>query len=401
MRVAVIGAGIIGTSSRSNCASAAPRSRWSTATSRAAAAASATPAPSARGRWRRWRCPACWPRCREDARDAQSPLYLPCAYLPRARRGCCAVRRVRAPIARRGVGREAGGAACRCARGASGDERGNSASRNCSCGAATCTCTRTSRRWPRTAGLGACARRTASRSSSSTAPSIEALEPRVAARYQRRHVPGRPRDDPRPVPLRAGDGARRGGRRCAHRSRHGAAVCRRMGRSGPCAARRRCRTRRSTTPSSLPAPGRARCSSRSASICRSSRSAATTCSSAARATWCRARSFLPTRRCSSRRWKKGCASAAPWRSPGSTRPPTPAARPCSSASRARTSRGSTTCRTATWMGHRPCMPDSVPFVGRLPGHPGLWIATGHGHLGLTDSLPTARRIADELFASRA
>ena len=54
-----------------------------------------------------------------------------------------------------------------------------------------------------------------------------------------------------------------------------------------------------------------------------------------------------------------------------------------------------------WMGHRPCMPDSVPFVGRLPGRPGLWIATGHGHLGLTDSLPTARRIADELFASRA
>ncbi|HET8746089.1 MAG TPA: FAD-dependent oxidoreductase, partial [Ramlibacter sp.] len=48
----------------------------------------------------------------------------------------------------------------------------------------------------------------------------------------------------------------------------------------------------------------------------------------------------------------------------------------------------------TWMGHRPCMPDSVPVVGAAPGHAGLWLATGHGHLGLTDSLNTARRIAD-------
>ena len=48
----------------------------------------------------------------------------------------------------------------------------------------------------------------------------------------------------------------------------------------------------------------------------------------------------------------------------------------------------------TWMGHRPCMPDTVPVVGPARGHRGLWIATGHGHLGLTDSLNTARRIAD-------
>jgi D-amino-acid dehydrogenase len=50
--------------------------------------------------------------------------------------------------------------------------------------------------------------------------------------------------------------------------------------------------------------------------------------------------------------------------------------------------------TRTWMGHRPCMPDSVPVIGPAPGHPGLWLATGHGHLGLTDSLNTAQRIAD-------
>lgn len=51
----------------------------------------------------------------------------------------------------------------------------------------------------------------------------------------------------------------------------------------------------------------------------------------------------------------------------------------------------------TWMGHRPCMPDSIPVVGAATGHEGLWIATGHGHLGLTDSLNTARQIADALF----
>jgi len=48
----------------------------------------------------------------------------------------------------------------------------------------------------------------------------------------------------------------------------------------------------------------------------------------------------------------------------------------------------------SWMGHRPCMPDSVPVVGAAEGHPGLWIAVGHGHLGLTDSVTTAKKIGD-------
>lgn len=51
----------------------------------------------------------------------------------------------------------------------------------------------------------------------------------------------------------------------------------------------------------------------------------------------------------------------------------------------------------TWMGHRPCMPDSVPVVGPAEGHAGLWLATGHGHLGLTDCVKTARRIADAML----
>jgi D-amino-acid dehydrogenase len=43
------------------------------------------------------------------------------------------------------------------------------------------------------------------------------------------------------------------------------------------------------------------------------------------------------------------------------------------------------------------MPDSVPVIGPAPRHAGLWIATGHGHLGLTDSLNTARRIAEGML----
>jgi len=47
-----------------------------------------------------------------------------------------------------------------------------------------------------------------------------------------------------------------------------------------------------------------------------------------------------------------------------------------------------------WMGHRPCMPDSVPFVGAVPGAANLFAAVGHGHLGVTDAPGTALRIAD-------
>lgn len=52
---------------------------------------------------------------------------------------------------------------------------------------------------------------------------------------------------------------------------------------------------------------------------------------------------------------------------------------------------------STWMGHRPCMPDSVPVVGPVDGQPGLWLAVGHGHLGLTDSVHTADLICGGLF----
>lgn len=50
----------------------------------------------------------------------------------------------------------------------------------------------------------------------------------------------------------------------------------------------------------------------------------------------------------------------------------------------------------TWMGHRPCLPDSMPVIGQTPGHPGLWCAFGHGHLGVTGSVHTGRLIADAI-----
>ena len=52
-----------------------------------------------------------------------------------------------------------------------------------------------------------------------------------------------------------------------------------------------------------------------------------------------------------------------------------------------------------WMGHRPCMPDSVPVVGAAPDRRGLWLAVGHGHLGLTDSINTGRSISDAMLGA--
>ena len=47
-----------------------------------------------------------------------------------------------------------------------------------------------------------------------------------------------------------------------------------------------------------------------------------------------------------------------------------------------------------WMGLRPATPDSLPVIGPSPSTPGLFYAFGHGHLGLTQSAPTGRAIAD-------
>jgi len=52
-----------------------------------------------------------------------------------------------------------------------------------------------------------------------------------------------------------------------------------------------------------------------------------------------------------------------------------------------------------WMGHRPCMPDSLPVIGRSPRFGNVYWAFGHGHVGLCGGAPTARAIAD-LVAGR-
>lgn len=54
-----------------------------------------------------------------------------------------------------------------------------------------------------------------------------------------------------------------------------------------------------------------------------------------------------------------------------------------------------------WMGFRPSLPDSLPAIGPLPGHPNVICAFGHGHLGLTQSAGTARIVADLLSGQTA
>jgi D-amino-acid dehydrogenase len=48
----------------------------------------------------------------------------------------------------------------------------------------------------------------------------------------------------------------------------------------------------------------------------------------------------------------------------------------------------------TWLGSRPCFPDSRPVIGRAPKLPGLWLAIGHAHWGLTLGPVTGRLIAE-------
>ena len=49
---------------------------------------------------------------------------------------------------------------------------------------------------------------------------------------------------------------------------------------------------------------------------------------------------------------------------------------------------------ATWLGKRPCFPDSRPVIGPAPGQKGLWLAYGHAHWGLTLGPTTGHLVAD-------
>jgi D-amino-acid dehydrogenase len=53
----------------------------------------------------------------------------------------------------------------------------------------------------------------------------------------------------------------------------------------------------------------------------------------------------------------------------------------------------------TWMGHRPCTPDSLPVIGRSRQFGNVFFAFGHGHTGLCGGAPTGRLLAD-LVAGR-
>ena len=46
-----------------------------------------------------------------------------------------------------------------------------------------------------------------------------------------------------------------------------------------------------------------------------------------------------------------------------------------------------------WMGFRPSTPDSLPIVGEVAGRPGLFLAVGHGHFGMTGGPPSGRLVS--------
>lgn len=48
----------------------------------------------------------------------------------------------------------------------------------------------------------------------------------------------------------------------------------------------------------------------------------------------------------------------------------------------------------TWLGSRPCFPDSRPVIGRAPGQKGMWLAIGHAHWGLTLGPVTGRLLGE-------
>jgi D-amino-acid dehydrogenase len=53
-----------------------------------------------------------------------------------------------------------------------------------------------------------------------------------------------------------------------------------------------------------------------------------------------------------------------------------------------------------WAGMRSLSPDGLPYVGAIPGHPGLYVATAHATLGITLAPLTAELLADCLLGDR-
>jgi D-amino-acid dehydrogenase len=55
----------------------------------------------------------------------------------------------------------------------------------------------------------------------------------------------------------------------------------------------------------------------------------------------------------------------------------------------------------TWAGLRPMTADGLPAIGKLPGSPGLFVAAGHGMLGVTLAPATASLLAPLVLEGRA
>jgi len=53
-----------------------------------------------------------------------------------------------------------------------------------------------------------------------------------------------------------------------------------------------------------------------------------------------------------------------------------------------------------WVGARPLLPDGLPVIDRLPSHDNVFLATGHGMLGVTLGPATGRALADFLLSGR-
>jgi D-amino-acid dehydrogenase len=53
-----------------------------------------------------------------------------------------------------------------------------------------------------------------------------------------------------------------------------------------------------------------------------------------------------------------------------------------------------------WMGFRPSTPDSLPFLGEVASRPGLFLAVGHGHFGMTGGPPSGRLLSQLINKTR-
>lgn len=52
-----------------------------------------------------------------------------------------------------------------------------------------------------------------------------------------------------------------------------------------------------------------------------------------------------------------------------------------------------------WMGHRPCLPDSLPVIDRSPRFGNVIFAFGHQHVGICSGGPTGRQVAHMMSGS--